>query len=59
MLPPEIQNDPEVIQFVSEKGKNAEFVIGIGNGNGVVLLGVCRPAQVQASDLELQLAADR
>lgn len=37
MLPPEIQNDPEVIQFVSEKAKDAKFVIGICNG--VVLLG--------------------
>jgi cyclohexyl-isocyanide hydratase len=37
MLPPEIQNDPEVIQFVSDKARNARFVIGICNG--VVLLG--------------------
>lgn len=37
MLPPEIQNDPEVVKFVSEKAKTAKHVIGICNG--AVLLG--------------------
>lgn len=37
MLPPEIQNDPEVIAFVAERGRAARYVIGICNG--VVLLG--------------------
>jgi cyclohexyl-isocyanide hydratase len=37
MLPPEIQNDPEVIQFVSDKAKDAKYLIGICNG--AVLLG--------------------
>jgi transcriptional regulator GlxA family with amidase domain len=37
MLPPEIQNDPEVIEFVSKHGRAARFVIGICNG--VLLLG--------------------
>jgi len=37
MLPPEIQNDPEVIAFVAEQGRAARFVIGICNG--VLLLG--------------------
>jgi transcriptional regulator GlxA family with amidase domain len=35
--PPEIQNDPEVIAFVSKHGRAARFVIGICNG--VLLLG--------------------
>jgi cyclohexyl-isocyanide hydratase len=37
MLPPEIQNDPEVVAFVSKHGRTARFVIGICNG--VLLLG--------------------
>ncbi|MBU9360629.1 DJ-1/PfpI family protein [Burkholderia multivorans] len=37
MLPPEIQNDPEVVNFVADKAKDAKYVIGICNG--VVLLG--------------------
>ena len=37
MLPPEIQNDPEVIAFVGKKGRAARYLIGICNG--VVLLG--------------------
>lgn len=37
MLAPEIQNDPEVVAFVAEKGKSATYVIGICNG--VLVLG--------------------
>jgi transcriptional regulator GlxA family with amidase domain len=37
MLPPEIQNDAEVVSFVSAQGRKARYVIGICNG--VVLLG--------------------
>src|SRR6266702_4995340 len=37
MLPPEIQNDAEVIGFVRSHGTTARYVIGICNG--VVLLG--------------------
>jgi len=37
MLMPEIQNDPEVISFVKEKGKTASYVLGICNG--VLVLG--------------------
>jgi transcriptional regulator GlxA family with amidase domain len=37
MLPPEIQNDQEVIAFVSKHGRAARYVIGICNG--VLLLG--------------------
>ena len=37
MLPPEIQNDPDVIGFVRSQGLKARYVIGICNG--VVLLG--------------------
>jgi putative intracellular protease/amidase len=37
MLPPEVQNDPEVIAFVAEKAATASYVIGICNG--VLLLG--------------------
>jgi putative intracellular protease/amidase len=37
MLPPEVQNDPEVIAFASSHGRSARFVIGICNG--VLLLG--------------------
>jgi len=37
MLPPEIQNDPEVIAFVAMHGRTARYVIGICNG--VLLLG--------------------
>ncbi len=32
MLAPEVQNDPEVIDFVAEKAKSARFNIGICNG---------------------------
>ena len=37
MLAPETQNDPDVIEFVAEKGRKAKYVIGVCNG--VVLLG--------------------
>jgi transcriptional regulator GlxA family with amidase domain len=37
MLPPEIQNDQEVIAFISRHGRTAPYVIGICNG--VLLLG--------------------
>ena len=37
MLPPEIQNDPEVIDFVGQHARQARYVIGICNG--VLLLG--------------------
>jgi len=37
MLPPEIQNDPEVVEFVASVAKKAQYVIGICNG--AVLLG--------------------
>lgn len=37
MLPPEIESDPEVIDFVRSHGTRARYVIGICNG--VVLLG--------------------
>jgi transcriptional regulator GlxA family with amidase domain len=37
MLPPEIQNDPEVIAFTSKHARAAQYVIGICNG--VLLLG--------------------
>lgn len=37
MLPPEVQNDPEVIAFVAEKAETASYVIGICMG--VLLLG--------------------
>lgn len=32
MLPPEIQNDPEVVAFLAEKGATASYIIGICNG---------------------------
>ena len=37
MLPPEIQNDPEVIAFAGKCARNARYVIGVCNG--VLLLG--------------------
>jgi len=37
MMPPEIQNDPELIEFVAEKARKARYVIGICNG--VLVLG--------------------
>jgi putative intracellular protease/amidase len=37
MLPPEIQNDPEVIAFVAAQARGARYVIGVCNG--VLLLG--------------------
>lgn len=37
MLAPETQNDPDVIAFVADRGRKAEYVIGVCNG--VVLLG--------------------
>lgn len=37
MLPPEIQNDPEVIAFAGAQARKARYVIGVCNG--VVLLG--------------------
>jgi len=37
MLPPEVTNDPEVIDFVAARARKARYVIGICNG--VVLLG--------------------
>jgi cyclohexyl-isocyanide hydratase len=37
MLPPEIQNDPEVIAFAGAQARKAKYVIGICNG--VLLLG--------------------
>jgi putative intracellular protease/amidase len=37
MLPPEIQNDPEVIAFAGAQARKARYVIGICNG--VLLLG--------------------
>ena len=37
MLPPEIQNDTEVIEFTSKHGRAARYVIGICNG--VLVLG--------------------
>jgi transcriptional regulator GlxA family with amidase domain len=37
MLPPEVQNDPEVISFVKSHGAKARYTIGICSG--VVLLG--------------------
>ena len=37
MLPPEVQNDPEVIDFVRSRGTKARYIIGICNG--VALLG--------------------
>ena len=37
MLPPEVQNDPEVIDFVAEKAKTASYVVGICNG--ILVLG--------------------
>jgi cyclohexyl-isocyanide hydratase len=37
MLPPEIQNDREVINFVEARGRKARYVIGICNG--VLMLG--------------------
>jgi cyclohexyl-isocyanide hydratase len=37
MLPPEIQNDPEVIGFVAQHARRARYVIGVCNG--VLLLG--------------------
>jgi cyclohexyl-isocyanide hydratase len=32
MLPPEIQNDPEVVAFLADKASTASYVIGICNG---------------------------
>ncbi len=37
MLPPEIQNDPEVIDFVGNRARTASYVIGICNG--ILVLG--------------------
>jgi putative intracellular protease/amidase len=37
MMPPEIQNDAEVIAFVSKHGRTARYVIGVCNG--VLVLG--------------------
>jgi putative intracellular protease/amidase len=37
MLAPEVQNDPDVVAFVSEKAKTADYIIGICNG--VLVLG--------------------
>lgn len=37
MLAPEIQNDPEVVAFIAEKGRTATYVVGVCNG--VLLLG--------------------
>ena len=32
MMPPEVQNDPEVVDFVATRGKAARYVIGVCNG---------------------------
>ena len=32
MMPPEVQNDHEVVDFVATRGKKARFVIGVCNG---------------------------
>jgi len=56
MLPPEIQNDPEVIEFVGEKGRKARYMIGICNG--VLVLGAAgllkgRRATISLNSLHL------
>jgi cyclohexyl-isocyanide hydratase len=59
MLPPEIQNDPEVIEFVSERARRAKYLVGICNG--VLLLGaagVLRGKRVTASYNALPILAD-
>lgn len=58
MLAPEIQNDPEVIAFVAEKGKSATYLVGICNG--VLLLGAAgllRGRRATASHNALPLLA--
>lgn len=32
MMPPEVQNDPEVVDFVATRGRTARYVIGVCNG---------------------------
>ena len=50
MLPPEVQNDPEVIAFVAEKAKTATYLIGICMGVLVFgAAGVLRGRRVTAS----------
>jgi cyclohexyl-isocyanide hydratase len=59
MLPPEIQNDPEVIGFVGQQARRARYVIGICNG--VLLLGAAGALQgkrVTASYNALSILAD-
>jgi cyclohexyl-isocyanide hydratase len=56
MLPPEIQNDPEVVQFVGQHAPGARYVIGICNG--VLLLGaagILKGKRVTASYNALKL----
>lgn len=47
MLPPEIENDAEVIDFVRTHGTRARYIIGICNG--VVLLGAAEGKRVTTS----------
>ena len=50
MLAPEVQNDPEVIAFVAEKGRTARFNIGICNGVLVFgAAGILKDRRVTAS----------
>ena len=50
MLAPEVQNDPEVIEFVREKSQTASYLIGICNGILVFgAAGVLKGRRVTAS----------
>jgi len=50
MLPPEVQNDPEVIAFVGEKARTASYVVGICNGILVLgAAGILKGRRVTAS----------
>ncbi|HEY6925144.1 MAG TPA: DJ-1/PfpI family protein [Steroidobacteraceae bacterium] len=59
MLPPEIQNDPEVIAFAGAQARQARYVIGICNG--VLLLGAAgalRGKRVTTSYNSLSILAE-
>lgn len=50
MLPPEVQNDPEVIAFVADRARAASYVIGICNGILVLgTAGILKGRRVTAS----------
>lgn len=59
MLPPEIQNDPEVVAFVAEKAKTASHIVGVCTGVLVLgAAGLLRGRRVAASYNVLSILED-